>query len=345
MAQAVDDSSGEDHEGQDHEGQDHEGQDHVKQDHVEQDHTHDQSGSKAPHSHGDARNLDRKKLFIVLALSGSFMVIEFLAGLYTKSLALMADAGHMLGDVAALGLASFAIWLSAKPAGPSRTYGFHRSEILAALANSVILVVISIFVLLEAFQRFSQPPEVQSTTMLIVASLAICINLFSMRLLSQNSSNSLNTRAALMEVASDLLASVGVILAAIVIMISKWYLIDPIVSCVLALFILWRTWGLLKESIDILMESAPDHVNLDEMSNKIMKIEGVVSVHDLHVWTITSGMIAMSGHVKFANSKEPELLLAQVQELLKKDYAISHSTIQLENEVSQIPCPDNCAIQ
>lgn len=295
------------------------------------------------HHHADARKLSRKRIFAVLLMSGTFMIVEAVTGFLTGSLALIADAGHMLGDVAALALAFFAIWLTSQPAGPSRTYGYHRSEILAALANSVLLVLISIYVLFEAVQRFAHPPEIQSTTMLIVAVLGLCINFISMRLLSDSSDKSLNARAAYLEVVSDMLASVGVIIAAVVMMTTGWYLADPIISSVLSLFILWRTWGLLKESIDILMESAPGHVDLTQLSNAILQVEGVIAVHDMHVWTITSGLIAMSGHVSIVKGTDSERVLDELNELLEHDFSITHTTIQLETETKAQKCNDICA--
>ena len=296
------------------------------------------------HHHHDARKISRERLLTVLGLSGTFMFIEAAAGYFTGSLALIADAGHMLGDVAALALAYFAIWLSSQRAGPTRTYGYHRSEILAALANSVLLVLISIFVLFESIHRMASPPEIHSTQMLLVAVIGLCINLVSMRLLSDGHGDSLNARAAYLEVVSDMLASIGVILAAAVMMTTGWYLADPVISAILSLFIMFRTWGLLKESIDILMESAPGHVDLEELSNSILEVEGVIAVHDLHVWTITSGMVAMSGHVTVQKDTDSEQILDTLKHLLEHDFSISHTTIQLENEAATKRCNDICAI-
>ncbi|MBX9687831.1 MAG: cation diffusion facilitator family transporter [Candidatus Obscuribacterales bacterium] len=296
------------------------------------------------HHHANARNLSRKRLFAVLLLSGSFTIVEAAAGFMTHSLALIADAGHMLGDVAALALAFFAIWLSSRPAGRAQTFGYHRSEILAALANSVLLVLISIFVLFEAIQRLAHPPEIHSTEVLVIAAIGMCINLVSMRLLSDSADNSLNTKAAYLEVVSDMLASIGVILAAAIMMTTGWYIADPLISCILAFFILWRTWGLLKESIDILMENAPGHVDLEELRTSILKVKGVVAVHDMHVWTITSGMISMSGHVTIEKDAVPETVLADLNSLLEHDFEIAHTTIQIETETAALRCKDSCAI-
>lgn len=300
-------------------------------------------GSGHGHSHGDARKISRQRLLFVLGLTGTFMIAEAIAGFITGSLSLIADAGHMLGDVAALLLALIASWLASKPATPSRTFGYHRSEILAALANSVMLVVISIFVFGEALSRIQHPPEIQSLPMLIVAALGLCVNLVSMRLLTEGADKSLNARAAYLEVFSDMIASIGVILAAIVIMTTGWYIADPILSATLAVFILWRTWGLLKESIEILMESAPEHLNLEQMSADILALPGVVAVHDIHVWTITSGMISMSAHVTISEGTNSGATLSALKKLLDHEYGITHTTIQVESENEQGRCNDNCA--
>jgi cobalt-zinc-cadmium efflux system protein len=316
--------------------------------HSEHDHEHDRKSGPGPHSHahshGDARMLSKQRLFTVLAITGSFMIIEAVGGWLTGSLSLVADAGHMLGDVAALALAVFAMWLSSKPANSSRTFGYHRSEILAALANSVMLVLISIFVFGEAISRFSNPPEVQSVPMLIVATAGLVVNLISMRLLTDGAEKSLNAKAAYLEVFSDMIASAGVIVASIIMITTKWYLADPLLSALLSIFILWRTWGLLKESIDILMENAPGHVNLSELTAAMAAVPGVVAVHDLHVWTITSGMIAMSGHVAIQENADPEPILDQLKDLLEHEYEINHTTIQLERENKSRKRNDTCTV-
>jgi cobalt-zinc-cadmium efflux system protein len=300
-------------------------------------------GHNHGHNHFDVRKQSRSKLGSVLGITAGFMVVEALAGYYTGSLALMADAGHMLGDVAALGLALFAVWLSSRPAGPSRTYGYHRSEILAALANSVLMVVISLAVFFEALHRFASPPEIHSIPMLVVAVLGIAVNLFSMRLLSDGG-NSLNNRAAYLEVFSDMLAAVAVLIAGIIMLTTGFYLADPILSAVLAIFILVRTWNLLKESVDILMESAPPNFDLQALTNKLIDLEGVGQVHDLHVWTITSGLISMSCHITMSEGADSEIVLDQVREIAEHDFAINHTTIQIESANSSRKCNDTCTV-
>lgn len=300
--------------------------------------------NKHGHDHFEVRQQSRSKLTIVLALTTGFMLVEAVAGWYTGSLALIADAGHMLGDVAALALALFAVWLSSKPAGRSRTYGFHRSEILAALANSVLLVVISIAIFCEAIHRFSLPPEIKSTPMLVVAVLGLIVNLISMKLLGAHSHGSLNAKAAYLEVFSDMLASCAVILAGLVIMFTGWYLADPILSAILSIFIVSRTWGLLKESVEILMESAPREFDLEALTKAFLTADGVVQVHDLHVWTITSGLLAMSCHLTIEPKADSQAVLDQVNALLAKDFKISHTTIQIELANSERKCNDICAV-
>lgn len=299
---------------------------------------------KHSHDHFEVRQQSRSKLTIVLALTTGFMFVEAAAGWYTGSLALIADAGHMLGDVAALALALFAVWLSSKPAGRSRTYGFHRSEILAALANSVLLVVISIAIFCEAIHRLSQPPEIHSVPMLVVAVLGLIVNLISMKLLGAHSHGSLNAKAAYLEVFADMLASCAVIVAGLVIMFTGWYLADPILSVILSIFIVSRTWGLLKESVEILMESAPREFDLEALTKAFLAVDGVVQVHDLHVWTITSGLLAMSCHLTIEPQADSQTVLNQVNALMKKDFKISHTTIQIELADSDRKCNDVCAV-
>ncbi|MBP9090375.1 cation transporter [bacterium] len=272
------------------------------------------------------------------------MIVEAVVGWYTGSLALIADAGHMLGDVAALALALFAVWLSSKPAGRSRTYGFHRGEILTALANSVLLVVISIAIFCEAIRRLSQPPEIHSVPMLVVAVIGLIINLISMKLLGAHSHGSLNAKAAYLEVFADMLASCAVIAASLIIMLTGWYLADPILSGILAIFIVSRTWDLLKESVEILMESAPRDFDLDALTKAFMAVDGVVEAHDLHVWTITSGLLAMSCHLTIEPQADWQAVLNQVNLLMEKEFKISHTTIQIELADSERKCNDICAV-
>ena len=287
------------------------------------------------------RNLSGSKkntrnLVIVFVLTFSYLIAEVVGGIMTKSLALLADAGHMMTDVAGLALALFAIWFSQRPANPERTYGYYRMEILAAVVNAVILIGISIYILYEAYRRFLDPPEVQSVGMLIIASLGLVINLIGMWMLRAGSTESLNVKGAYFEVFSDMLTSIGVIIAGIIILTTGWYYADPLVSALIGLLILPRTWGLLHEAVGILLEGTPSDVNIALLRESMQKTPGVAGVHDLHVWSLTSGMNAASMHIIAVEGAVHQDVLTTVQNTLKQQ-KISHSTVQIELK----SCDDN----
>jgi len=281
------------------------------------------------HSHTPASR-NKKRLVIVLALTTTYLIAEVFAGLLTHSLALLADAGHMLTDVAGLGLALMAIQFAERPATPERTYGFYRVEILAALANSVVLIGISVYILYEAYHRFRNPPEVQSQAMLAVASIGLLINLVGIYLLRAASKESLNMKGAYYEVFSDLLTSIGVIVAAITMLTTGWYYADPLISAGIGLFILPRTWMLLRDAVGVLLEGAPTDVNLAAMREALGNVAGVASVHDLHVWSLTSGVNAMSVHAVLADHALHDEVLASVQRKVTSEFKIAHATVQVE---------------
>ena len=281
------------------------------------------------HSHTPAGN-NKKRLAIVLALTTTYLVAEVVGGLLTHSLALLADAGHMLTDVAGLGLALMAIQFAERPATPERTYGFYRVEILAALANSVVLIGISIYILYEAYQRFRNPPEVKSLAMLGVASVGLVINLVGIYLLRAASKESLNMKGAYYEVLSDLLTSIGVMVAAIIMLTTGWYYADPLISAGIGLFILPRTWMLLRDAVGVLLEGTPTDVNLTALREAIGSVSGVASVHDLHVWSLTSGVNAMSVHAVLADHSLHDEVLAAVQKKVTSEFKIAHATVQVE---------------
>ncbi|MFC7693958.1 cation diffusion facilitator family transporter [Paeniroseomonas aquatica] len=253
-------------------------------------------------------------------------------GLITGSLALLADAAHMMTDAGGLALALMAIRFGERPATPQRTYGYLRAEILSALANAVVLLVLTIYILYEAYRRFVDPPEVLGWPMLLVAAVGLAVNLISMRLLSGGSSESLNVQGAYFEVLSDMLGSLGVIVAALVIMWTGWELADPIIGAGIGLFIVPRTWNLLRQATHILLEGAPPRVDVGLMERGIATIPGVVAVHDLHVWTITSGLDAMSAHVTVQDTAEGIRVLRDVRILVKERFGIDHITVQVEDE-------------
>lgn len=281
------------------------------------------------HSHTPAGK-NKKRLAIVLGLTTLYMVAEVVAGLFTQSLALLADAGHMLTDVAGLALALLAIRFAERPATPERTYGFYRVEILAALTNGVVLIGICFYILYEAYERFLNPPEVRSGPMLVVASGGLLINLVGIFLLKAASEESLNMKGAYFEVLSDMLASVGVIIAAIVMLTTGWYYADPLISVAIGLFILPRTWLLLKDAVGVLLEGTPSDVNLTSLRESIAGVEGVASVHDLHVWSLTSGVNAMSVHAVLADHALHDEVLVAVQKRVTHDFKIAHATVQVE---------------
>lgn len=283
------------------------------------------------HTHTAAhRNV--RRLAIVFAMTLVYLVAEVVGGVLTGSLALIADAGHMLADVGGLGLALFAIKLAERRATPERTYGYHRVEILAALTNSVLLIGTSIFILFESYRRFFDPPPVASGMMLVVASIGFLVNLVGLFLLRQGSEESLNLKGAYFEVLSDLIASVAVILAALIMWTTGWYYADPILSAGIGLFILPRTWRLMREAVNVLLEGTPAEINLASVREAIALLSGVEGVHDLHVWTLTSGIYAMSAHVVTGSEASHDRILSAVHDQVTSNFKISHVTVQLERK-------------
>jgi cobalt-zinc-cadmium efflux system protein len=280
---------------------------------------------------------NKRKLWIVFSLTAGYMVAEALGGVLTGSLALLADAGHMLTDAGALGLALFAIRYAERAATPAKTYGYLRTEILAALANAVALLLISFFILYEAWQRFRQPPEVLAGPMLIVASLGLILNFVSIRMLTAAAGESLNAKGAYLEVLSDTLGSIGVIAASVIVLTTRWYLADPIIGAAIGLFIVPRTWTLLKDATHILMEGVPERIDVPALESAMLRIAGVVAVHDLHVWTLTSGWDSLSAHVTIEDGTQQARILTDLQKLLKQTFQVEHATLQLEEKGAAPP--------
>lgn len=272
-------------------------------------------------------------LLLALALTTAIMLIEVAGGILSGSLALLSDAGHMLTDALALAMAWFAVSVARRPSDPRRSYGYHRVEILAALTNGVILVVICLAIVYEAWDRLLQPPAVNGALVTAVAAAGLATNLAGMWILSR-AGRSLNVRCARMHVVSDALASVGVLAAGIVIALTSWHRLDPIVSIAIAGAILVGAWRLLRETVDILLEGAPHGVDPAEVSRAIATIDGIQGVHDLHVWCITSGMSALSGHVILdaASLTRSDAVLNHIKEMLRERFGIDHTTIQIESE-------------
>ena len=282
-----------------------------------------------PHTHSAAAG-HRNRLAGVFGLTFAVFVIEIVGGLISNSLALLADAGHMFTDVFGIGLALAAIGIAGRPATDSRTFGFLRFEILAAAVNAVLLFGVAAFVLFFAWQRLSDPPEVSSGLMLAVALVGLGANANSLWVLRKAQGHSLNMRGAYLEVLGDFAGSAAVIVAALVIALTGWQQADAVASAVIGLLILPRTWGLLREAVDILLEATPKGVDLDAVRSHIVAAAGVVDVHDLHVWTITSGMNVVSAHVVLADGADAPLVLDELCRCLSGDLDIEHSTFQLE---------------
>jgi cobalt-zinc-cadmium efflux system protein len=275
--------------------------------------------------------VSRKRLIIVLALTSTFMVVEFVGGWLANSLALMADAGHMLNDVAALALTYFALWFSRRPATAAKSYGYLRMEILAALVNGATLILIALVIFWQAWLRFRQPPEVEGTLMLAVASGGLVVNIIAAFLLHSSSAHNLNMRGAYLHVLGDLLGSVGAISAALIILFTGWYIADPLISVFVALLILLGAWRLTRESVDILLEAVPKHIDMAAVHSSILGLDGVDEVHDLHVWTLTSGFLAMSGHAVIREPGRYKEILGEIHELMHDRFGISHVTVQVEH--------------
>lgn len=287
-----------------------------------------------PSPHGSHRHsaagASRGRLLVVLALVVGFLVVEVIGSLLTNSLALLADAGHMLTDAVGVALALLAIAFASRPATANKSYGYYRLEILAAVANAVLLFGVAAYIMYEAYRRFGAPPVVQSLPMLGIAVVGLVVNFISMRLLAAGAQTSLNLRGAYLEVLGDFLGSGAVLVAAVVILTTGWTPADPIASVVIALLILPRTWSLLREAVDVLLQATPKGVNLDEVRAHLLRAEGVADAHDLHAWSLTSGMNVVSAHVIIEPGADPASVLDEICECLSDDFDMEHSTIQLE---------------
>ncbi len=289
-------------------------------------------GSAPFEAKATAAGRHKNRLFAALALTTTFMVVEVAGGLWTGSLALLADAAHMLTDAGGLALALIAIRFAERPRTPSNTYGYARMEVLSALTNAVVLLLLTVYILYEAYQRFLAPPEIIGGPMLAVATAGLIVNLISMRLLSAGSAESLNVKGAYFEVLADTLGSLGVIVAAVAVLLTGWNLVDPLIGAGIGLFIVPRTWVLLKQAIHILMEGTPPEIDMTLLEKRLLQIPGVTAVYDLHVWTITSGANAMSGHLVVTDMTAARATLIAAREMMQTGFGLAHSTIQIEDE-------------
>ena len=284
-----------------------------------------------PHAHGSAASANRGRLGLVFGITLAVFLVELVGGFVSNSLALLADAGHMFTDVAGIGLALLAIQFAGRPADGGRTYGYLRLEILAAVVNAVLLFGIAAFVLFEAWRRLSEPPEIASGLMLAIALVGLAANGVSLYLLRDAQAESLNMRGAYLEVMGDLAGSGAVIVAAVVITLTGWTAADAIASVLIGLLILPRTWRLLRDAVDVLLEATPKGVDMAAVRAHILRAGGVADVHDLHAWTITSGMNVVSAHVVLDEGADPPAVLDELCRCLSGDFDIEHSTFQLES--------------
>jgi len=281
------------------------------------------------HAHGSQ---NRQRLGWAFAMSFTYMVAEFVGGYLTNSLALLADAGHMLSDVAALALSFFAIWIAAQPSPKHRTYGYYRAEILAALVNGASLITIALMIFWEAIKRFQSPEQVTGSLMMGIAVGGLVINLISMSILHGGREENLNLRGAWLHVLMDALGSVGAILAGLAIWLLDWQWVDPLASILIGLLVVYSSWRLLAEAVSVLMESAPANIDVDDVQDALHEVRGVTEIHDLHIWTITSGLVCLSAHAVVSDHRKDSEVLAELREMLHDQFGIDHITIQIEPE-------------
>jgi cobalt-zinc-cadmium efflux system protein len=281
-------------------------------------------------AHRSNNQSGKKHLILALAITGSWFIIELIGGLYANSLALLADAAHMLTDLAALSLSLFALKIATRPATHSKTYGYMRAEILAALANGIFLILIAIYIFYESYQRLMVPQEVKSIPMLVVAATGLVANIATAGLLFRSRHENLNLRGAFLHVVGDTLGSLGAIIAGILMIVRQWYLADPIVSALVGGLVLYSSWELVAESVDVLLEGTPRHLKVSNILTDLGQLKGAASVHDLHVWSIASGMTAMSCHLVLRPGEDAGMALAESSRLMREKYGIEHTTIQIE---------------
>ncbi|XJZ26910.1 cation diffusion facilitator family transporter [Bacillota bacterium Lsc_1132] len=297
-------------------------------------------GHSHGHNHSHSHTGNKKALLISFVLIASFMVVEIIGGLFTNSLALLSDAGHMLSDAASLGLSYFALRLGERKVSHDKTYGYKRFEIIAAALNGLTLIVVSVYIFYEAFQRFFTQPEVQSTGMLLISVIGLLVNIIAAWILMRgDKEENLNIKSAFLHVLGDLLGSVGAIAAALLILFFGWTIADPIASVIVGVLIIISGWRVIKESFQVLMEGVPEQIDLQQIKSALCKVPMVKEVHDLHVWTITSGYPVLTCHLTIANNAMHDEILKQSQQILHDQFAIEHSTIQVEKDANGCPNP------
>jgi len=312
-----------------HSGREHHGHGHHVHHHG---HHHGHHGHHHGHHHSDSGEGNRKGLAIALTITVGIMFLEFFGGLFTNSLALLSDSGHMLSDAGALALSLVALRFAAKPSSATRTFGFRRFEILAALFNGLALFVIAGFIVWEAARRFEHPPEVASGSMMLIAAVGLLANAGSAIALMRKGDvkNNVNLRSAYLHVLGDALGSVGAIVAGILMLALGWYAADPVISILVALLILKSAWSVIGHTVHILMEGTPASIDQGEVKAALLAIDGVDDVHDLHIWTITSGFDSLSCHVLIGDGRDSQSILQAAIQVLEEKFRIEHATIQVE---------------
>ena len=284
------------------------------------------------HQHAEDRNRAARPLWITLGTVIVIMVAEAVGGWLSNSLALLGDAGHMLTDALALGLSIFAIAMARRPATARHTFGYHRTEIMAALANGIVLVLVSVSIFYEAYHRFFEQPHINTTVMLTIAAIGLVGNVVGLLVLHRSSHGSLNVKAAFWHIIGDTMSSVGVVIAGIIIMVTGNTIVDPILACLIGVIILWGAFRIVREAADVLLEAVPAGITLQQVEDAVKTIDGVEDVHDVHIWTITSGIYALSAHVRVDDRmvSASNALLVAIDGLLEHRFNITHVTLQLE---------------
>lgn len=286
----------------------------------------------AGHDHAGRRAASERSLRLALALTGTFLVAEVIGGIVTGSLALISDAAHMLTDTIGLAIALAAIKIAARPADSRRTFGYQRFEILAAAFNAILLFAVAGYILYEGVKRFFEPPQVQTFGMLVIATLGLAVNLVAMRLLNAGKDSSLNVKGAYLEVWSDLLGSLGVIGAAIAMWLTGWIWIDALVAIGIGLWVMPRTWMLLKETTNVLLEGVPDGIDLEAVAQALKSVTGVRDIHDLHVWALTSDSPSLSAHLIATDAANGRSIREEAAAMLQREFHIAHVTLQIEHQ-------------
>lgn len=276
---------------------------------------------------------NRRDLTITLAITAGYCLVEFVGGVMTNSLALLSDAGHMFADVAAIGLSLFALWLARRPPTASKTFGYHRVEILAALINALFLWLIVGLIFVEAYQRLLDPPAVKSVGMILIAAVGLGINVASLLVLRRSQAESLNVRAAFVHVLGDALGSVGALAAGVAILAADWTVADALASGAIGLLILYSSWEIIRDAVDILMQSTPRGIDVAEVEGCLLHIQGVRRVHDLHIWSLTSGRYHLSAHLVVGGETEPHGIIDAAQRGLHERFGIDHTTVQVDRDV------------